>query len=201
MHTLRRFLVVVALAFWLGGFTFYAGVVVPIGTSVLKSPMKQALITRQVTTVLNLTGAAALVPLGWDAFATCDRAWRRRTRLGLWLFMALCQAGLFALHAHLNSLFDVVAMDVGDHDVFHFAHRSYLWLHTFQWGAGLVFIVLMLLGWRHEDGSREVRLVKSPPPDLAAPKSSFADVRTSVQPASSTAVAPARPDRSPPDPV
>ena len=47
MHTLRRFLVVVALMFWLGGFTFYAGVVVPVGTRALKSPMKQALITRR----------------------------------------------------------------------------------------------------------------------------------------------------------
>ena len=74
--------------------------------------------------MLNVTGAVALVPLAWDAFATRDRAGRRRTRLGLWLFMALCQAGLFALHAHLNSLFDVVAMDVGDHDVFHLAHRA-----------------------------------------------------------------------------
>jgi len=160
MRTLRRFLVVVVLMFWLGGFTFYAGVVVPIGTRVLKSPMKQALITREVTSSLNVTGTVALLPLAWDGFATRDRAWRRRTRLGLWLFMALCQAALFALHARLNSMFDVVAMDVGDYDAFHLAHRGYLWLHTLQWAAGVAFIVLMLIGWRNEDERRDARSVE-----------------------------------------
>ena len=34
MRILRRYLVVIALMFWQGGFTFYAAVVVPVGTAV-----------------------------------------------------------------------------------------------------------------------------------------------------------------------
>ena len=48
-RALRRFIVLVALCFWQGGFTFYAGVVVPVGTDVLGSSLKQGFVTRRVT--------------------------------------------------------------------------------------------------------------------------------------------------------
>ena len=47
--------------FWLGGFTFYAAVVVPIGREVLGSA--QSDVTRHVSFYLNLTAAIALLPL------------------------------------------------------------------------------------------------------------------------------------------
>lgn len=152
MRTLCRYLVIVALAFWLGGFTFYVSVVVPIGTRVLGSTMRQGLITRQVTVWLNVAGAAAIPVLVIDAVSCRDPArWRFHSRLALLGFMALCQAVLFSLHGHLDSMLDVAAMDVSDHDAFYLSHRIYLWTHTVQWFAALVYIALMLRSWSAQD--------------------------------------------------
>src|SRR5579871_1207813 len=66
----RRYLVLTALMFWQGGFTFYAAVVVPIGTAQLGGATEQGFITRHVAWYLNVAGAVALVILAWDAAAT-----------------------------------------------------------------------------------------------------------------------------------
>jgi hypothetical protein len=78
----RRFLVLIALMFWQGGFLFYAAVVVPIGQSVLGSHLEQGMITRQVTTYLNLAGCISLFIFGWDTRAARDSS--RPRRLGRW---------------------------------------------------------------------------------------------------------------------
>src|SRR5947209_1507439 len=101
---LRRFIVLAALMFWQGGFTFYAAVVVPVGQSVLGSHRRQGMITRVVTDYLNLTGAAALVPLAWDAAVAAGGL--RRGRWLAWAVMAAAQAALVVLHGQLNQLLD-----------------------------------------------------------------------------------------------
>ena len=164
MRTLRRFLVLAALAFWLGGFTFYAAVVVPIGTDVLGSALAQGMITRRVTFWLNVSGACALAVLFGDALVC---AWRRRARLALWLFLSAAQAALFLLHRHLDAMIDPEAMTISDEGAFHLAHRVYLWLQTVQWFAGLLFIALTLRAWQHEDESRATRMTS----DAAVEKS------------------------------
>jgi hypothetical protein len=153
---LRRFLVLVALFFWQGGFTFYAGVVVPTGTQVLRSERRQGFITRRVTYYLNLTAAGALAPLAWDVLAARDRVRRRRWRAALWLGMAGAQATLFVLHPYLDSLLQVKGGIVLDPEAFRPAHRLYLWVSTAQWGCGVLFLLLTLLAWRAEDGRRGV---------------------------------------------
>lgn len=151
MRQLRRFLVIASLMFWLGGFTFYVSVVVPVGAAVLHSHLRQGMITRQVTVWLNVAGAIGLLVLLWDMLAAVDPArWRFRLRVGSWLFMVACQAGLFALHGYLDSMLDVRAMKIIDPD-FYLAHRFYLWAQTLQWLGGLLFIALMLAAWRAED--------------------------------------------------
>jgi len=60
MTVLRRLVLVLALMFWQGGFTFYASVVVPVGSDFLGSHVDQGWITRSVTNYLNLSGAVAL---------------------------------------------------------------------------------------------------------------------------------------------
>ena len=151
----RRFVVLAALMFWLGGFTFYASVVVPTGTQVLgNSPRRQGFITRKVTRQLNGYAAVALAILAVEVAASGDPSWPRWwSRLGLWLFMAGCQAALFRLHGQLDSLLVERGGIVLDVNAFRPLHRAYLWTHTLQWGAGLVFIVLVLLGWRAGDRS------------------------------------------------
>ena len=164
MRTLRRFLVLAALAFWLGGFTFYAAVVVPIGTDVLRSALDQGMITRRVVFWLNVSGACAQVVLLADVLVCSWRCraglggWLFLARLGLWLFLAAAQAALFLLHRHLDAMIDPVAVTISDETAFHLAHRVYLWLQTVQWLAGLLFIALMLRAWQHEDEGRATRM-------------------------------------------
>ena len=63
MTILRRFLVLIALFFWQGGFTFYAAVVVPVGQQVLHSHLRQGFVTQQVTNYLNLLPGAKIVEM------------------------------------------------------------------------------------------------------------------------------------------
>lgn len=147
----RRLIVVVALMFWQGGFTFYAAVVVPVGQTVLGSHRRQGMITRVVTDYLNLTGAAALVPLAWDVAAADGELRRRRARWLAWGLMAVMQAVLFWLHGHLNALVDPERATLLDATAFRTGHRWYLWVSTIQWGAGIAYVILMLFAWRWQD--------------------------------------------------
>src|SRR5262245_36094360 len=148
----RRLLVLIALMFWQGGFTFYAAVVVPVGQEVLGSHFKQGRITRRVTVYLNLAGAAALLPLAWDVVAARERSsWRRRVR-------GVCVAGMAAglgllawLHPRLDELIDLDVGYVSDRRAFYTGHRWYLWISTVQWGLGLVYALLTLQAWRAGD--------------------------------------------------
>src|SRR5262245_3867703 len=91
-----RFVVLAAFVFWVGGFTFYTAIVVPIGTGQLTA-LGQGFITRDVTQRINIAASVALGLMLLD-LAVTSGLWR--TRLVLWLVMAACQAGLFWLHAH-----------------------------------------------------------------------------------------------------
>ncbi len=159
MATLRRFLVLAALMFWQGGFTFYAAVVVPVGQQVL-GPPAQASVTRQVTSYLNLAGAVALLPLAWDVGYTRDRSSRRRLARWLtWIGLAATLAVLVWQHGYLDRLLDDPS-GVVDRETFHTGHRVYLWVSTVQWACSLVYAVLALLAWRDEE--------RIPNPPLAA---------------------------------
>ena len=67
MILIRRYLLLMSLMFWQGGFTFYSAVVVPIGSDLLGSGRDQGFITRSVTNYLNLAGVAALALSGLGA--------------------------------------------------------------------------------------------------------------------------------------
>jgi hypothetical protein len=148
----RRFLVLIALMFWQGGFTFYASVVVPIGTAHLHSATDQGFITREVTNYLNLSGAIALVVLGFDV--ACSRRFPRRVWLARaisWLMMGAILAVLVWLHTYMDQYLDPETQEVLHRSTFRLGHRWYLWLSTVQWGFGLLFAALTLLAWRQED--------------------------------------------------
>src|SRR5947208_516562 len=147
MRFIRRFLVLAALMFWQGGFVFYAGVVVPIGTEVLGSAQEQGRITRRVAVWLNYTGAFALVPFMWDGYLDRRTRSARRGRLATWFVMAGAQVLLFLLYPTLDAMFDPDAVHISNRPSFRTLHRIYLWVSSVQWVAGVAFAALTLWVW------------------------------------------------------
>ena len=151
MLLLRRFLVLIVLFFWQGGFTFYAAAVVPVGQQVF-GHLRQGFVTRQVTVYLNHAGAVALAVLVWDLLAVCDLSgWRRRTRWLLWAGMIVSLAVLYWLHGRMDELLETDGLIILDRDAFRPRHRLYLWISTVQWAWGLLSLILSLAAWRAED--------------------------------------------------
>jgi hypothetical protein len=146
----RRFLSLVAFAFWQGGFTFYAAVVVPTGTEVLGSAAAQGFITRHVTVWLNVSGAVAVPILLWDAAATRPF---RRSRIAAALLLAAGLVALAILHPRLDSLLDPINERVRNRHDFTPMHRTYLWISTVQWAVAVVYLILTPLAWRKMDRS------------------------------------------------
>ena len=140
--TVRRFLFITAVAFWLGGFTFYGSVVIPSGMKVLGGHVKQGFITQQVTGWLNISGAVALPILLWNTLAIWSTRgkWARWTLTATWIVMAMVQVELFLLHPALDRLLDPQAREVLDYDRFDMLHRIYLVSSTAQWAAGLLHV-------------------------------------------------------------
>ncbi|HWE04076.1 MAG TPA: hypothetical protein VG326_16845 [Tepidisphaeraceae bacterium] len=141
--TLRRFLVYAVVSFWLGGFTFYAGVVVPVGMRVLGSHLRQGFITQEVSQWINVAGAAAIIVLAWNTcvlFKDEDVAFRYAIA-GSLIVIAAVQVELFVLHPFLDRLLDAKGRHLLDSDRFDFLHRIYLTSATVQWGAGVVHVL------------------------------------------------------------
>jgi hypothetical protein len=169
MTLVRRFVVLIALMFWQGGFTFYSAVVVPIGQDMFGR--KQGFLTRGVTDYLNLSGAIALVLLAWDVAVVRAPVSRRAARWLAWLVMAAGLAALVWLHPHMDRYLDLEELRIVDRRGFRYEHRWYLWISTGQWSAGLVFTLLTLLAWRREDvlSAALADTPNHPSPDRAAP--------------------------------
>jgi hypothetical protein len=150
MFLLRRFLVLAVLFFWQGGFTFYAGVVVPVAQHEL-GHRRQGFVTRQVTVYLNIAGAVALAVLLGDLLLTASHTTWRRGRWLLWAGMLVCLLVLFWLHGRLDELLAPEGRLIRDVEAFRPRHRLYLWISTVQWAFGLLYLVLVLVNWRAED--------------------------------------------------
>lgn len=152
LASFRRYLVLLTLMFWQGGFTFYAAVVVPIGTEILGSAEEQGWITRQVTVFLNLSGAIALGVLAWDVASGGDTNRRRRQLRWLtWGLMVVTLLLLVSWHGQLENLLNLDEHRILDRRGFRSLHRRYLWTSTVQWAGDLVALFLALRAWQGED--------------------------------------------------
>lgn len=149
---LRRFLVLIVLMFWQGGFVFYAAVVVPVAMSILHPPSSQSFVTQVVSRWLNLAGAAALAVLALDIWLTLDPSKRRRTaRWTLWGLSAAGLGLLFVLHPRLSALMKSSEQIILDRGALNPIHRLYLCISTGQWLCVTIFLNLMLRSWQEED--------------------------------------------------
>ena len=128
---LYRFACLAALAFWMGGFTFYALVVIPTGNRLLGS-IQQGLLTQQVTHWMNLIGLLALMLL-------LPGARRSKSLAASWLTMAASLVALFWLHPRLDALIDSSIPAVTGDDFYRW-HQAYLIAVTIQWSGAVVHL-------------------------------------------------------------
>ncbi len=146
MRTLTRslrnglvpFLAIWAMAVWLGGFTFYSTVVIPVLHDQLGSPLETGLVTQDVTDWLNLLGVAAITLAGLGAILEPSgphSRFRSGLALGLLASTAICLAALFVLHHQLDR-----KLESGELTRFYPLHRVYLWISTIQWLANTALL-------------------------------------------------------------
>ncbi len=130
----RLFVLFAMLTFAFGGFTFYASIVVPIGTDVLDA-RTQGFVTQQVTHRINIANSILLIGLVWEWLASRELRSRTGNRafIALTLLFGLGLGLLFYLHPQMDSLLDANQFSILDKDKFYFLHRVYLWTSTLQW--------------------------------------------------------------------
>ena len=139
INVIRKFLVIIAFAFWMGGFTFYAGVVVEVGSRVLESHHRQGMVTQQVTHWLNLSGVIALGIFLWNILASRTKIERKLMLImaSTWAVMVFTLLLLFVVHRLLDA-----AIYREDVEAFDTLHAVYLVTSTVQWVAALAHILV-----------------------------------------------------------
>jgi hypothetical protein len=179
-------LVLFALAFWVGGFFFYAGVVIHVGRDVLGGHRLQGFVTQQVTIWLNVASLPALAIFLWNALASrpggsSRRLWR--ALLGTWCLMALIQLLLFWLHPVMSRFLDLPAKQIAFRKDFRQFHNVYMALSAVQHFAAALYLLLSMVLWRRSDmmagsGSTEIDMAcpsprlapaSEPPPEIPIP--------------------------------
>ncbi len=139
-----RWAALVALTFWLGGFTFYSAVVIPILHDEMGG-LESGRITGMVSNHLNAFGVAAIVI--WWVLAWCERGPEeravRRVRVGLLGVTTAVLALLIALHPIMDARLDSASMRS-----FHTLHFVYLNASTLQWGVNLALLAASVWIWR-----------------------------------------------------
>jgi len=142
-----RSLAVTAHAVWLGGFTFYSGVVLWAVHDEYGS-LDAGRITQRVTDWLNAIGVGAVVL--WWAVAWLDRTrgprLARRILPGLLALTTALLGFLIVDHLVLDRRFEVHGLS-GFYD----HHRVYLLASTVQWAANLLIIPAALRIWQGDE--------------------------------------------------
>jgi hypothetical protein len=155
VEPIRRFIVIAAIAFWLGGFTFYAGVAIPMGVEVLGTHRRVGFITERVTNWLNVAGVAALTIFLWNMILSWNA--RRKivcyTLLITWLLMVAVEIELVSLHPVMDRLIGPLpgfpsVRTILDEDRFDLLHHVYLISTTMQWFIGMIHVWCICLIWQ-----------------------------------------------------
>lgn len=141
MNDLWRAAIWILWALWWGGLSFYAIVVVPIGTEQIGS-VAQGFITQRVTQWHNLLCILMTLSLAIEAYRTTNGfLWAGCGTLGV--LTALLLAG----HALLTQQMDFRAETVPAN--FYSKHAIYLWLTAAEWCVGLVLPWFLLKSMRN----------------------------------------------------
>lgn len=128
------YLLFVAFAFWMGGFSFYFGVVVRIGDTVVGGT-EQGFITRQITWWLNIAGLVAIGLMAIHLFF--HRSWLLILSL---VAVAVTHGLLMYRQSQLEALLDPDAMSVLAPQRFAVLHENYEFLSGCQWLAAMIYL-------------------------------------------------------------
>jgi hypothetical protein len=151
MTLIRRFVLLLCIAFWQGGFMFYGGVVVPVGASVLGSETEQGFITQAVTNYLNCAGAVCVIVWGSMLWLDTPRSsWLGRMSWALWAGLALTLGVLIGLHVLMDRSLDMPGHNILDEEKFLRLHGAYITTSTVQWLMSLALLALTLSLWREK---------------------------------------------------
>lgn len=144
LRPIFRWLALVTMAVWLGGFTFYSSFVLPILHETIGRFETGATVTREVAVKLNLAGVATLAV--WWALAAAERregsAAARRLRVALLATDSAVLVGLVWLHSVMAG-----RLDEGPMRGFYPMHRVYLWASTVQWALNLALLGVTVWLW------------------------------------------------------
>ncbi len=131
---------IIALSIWWGAFTFYAGIVVPLGMRVLGSHTEMGFITQQVTIYLNVFSLIIFLLYAYclhnEAF-TENKLVEEITAISLIGFQLL----LFLLHYYQTDLLDFENHKIVNRENFYLLHRIYLIVEALIW-----LVVCLLIG-------------------------------------------------------
>jgi len=155
MRIARRFLMLCALGWWLGGLTFYSLVVIRASHQIVGNHTKVGFITQKATMGLNRIGTGALALMLWNV-AACwrpSKPWTRRALAAAWIAAAAAHAWIFVLHGRLDAMLDFQARQVQAGVSFKGPHELYLIATSIEWTAGMVYLLAALMGWRQEDAT------------------------------------------------
>ncbi len=142
-----RLLVSLTAAFWLGGLTFYAAVVIPVAHEVLGGHREVGFITQRVSVWINIAATVSLTALLLNLIMVGRGGLRRRLLLATWLAMAAAQVALFLLHPALDRLLVFRGHQILDSHGFYNLHRVYLILTIIQQFAGVLHVYFLLNAW------------------------------------------------------
>lgn len=134
VNMVRPLLLILLFAIWWGGLTFYALIVVPIGSDVTSS-VEQGFITQRVTFWHNLSLTLVTLCVIAEAFF--------RNALKWWLLSAslmIVNLTLQYMHWKLSGIIDASEMSVPSD--FYRIHAVYLWLTTVEWLIGLAGVLI-----------------------------------------------------------
>ena len=123
---------IISLSIWWGAFTFYAGVVIPVGMRVLGSHTEMGFITQQVTIYVNVF---SLIVFLFCAYCLHNEAFTTNILIEQIIVISIIgfQLLLFLLHAYLTDLLNFEKHTIVNPDNFYLLHRIYLIIETLIW--------------------------------------------------------------------
>lgn len=128
----RNLLKIITLSIWWGMFTFYAGIVVPVGMKVLGSHTQMGFVTQEVSKYLNVL---SLIVFLMYAYSLRSNEFSEDVLIEQIMSFSLIgfQILLCVIHFFLTNLLDFKQHIILNSEKFYVFHRVYLIIETLIW--------------------------------------------------------------------